>query len=103
MPPRLCGTDARLARFGSLVDFALSSFRGVVLARGPFAPLGHSKQIRHWSLMRMLYWLLRSVQGLQALPGSRSSRFSACRVKPENSLTPRALWQNARSWRPGRN
>jgi hypothetical protein len=22
---------------------------------GPFAPLGHSKQIRHWSLMRMLY------------------------------------------------
>ena len=23
-------------------------------------PLGHSKQIRHWSLMRMLYWPLRS-------------------------------------------
>jgi hypothetical protein len=33
---------------------------------GPFPPLGHSKQIRHWSLMRMLYWPLRSPpQGLQ--------------------------------------
>jgi hypothetical protein len=27
---------------------------------GSFAPLGHSKQIRHWSLMRMLYWPWRS-------------------------------------------
>ena len=37
---------------------------------GPFAPLGHSKQIRHWSLMRMLYWPLRfTAQGLQRVAG----------------------------------
>jgi hypothetical protein len=52
------------------------------------------------SLIRMLYWPLRSPRrGSNALPGraarscrlvaasSRSSRFSACRAKPENSLT----------------
>ena len=62
---------------------------------GPGEPGGHSKQIRHWSLIRMLYWPARSplsassrlppmaASSLKLVAASRrSSRTSACRAKP---------------------
>jgi hypothetical protein len=39
---------------------------------GPGDPAGHSKHIRHWSLIRMLYWPLRSpFSGFKAVAGQR--------------------------------
>jgi hypothetical protein len=65
-------------------------------------PCGPFEAIRHWSLIRMLYWPARwplkassrfppmaqiAARSCKLVASSRSSRVSACRAKPENSLT----------------
>ena len=53
---------------------------------GPGYPRGHSKQILHWSLTRMLYWPFRSpFRVWKRLPGSvfeRRGRLEAIHLQP---------------------
>ena len=38
---------------------------------GPGLPSGHSKQIRHWSLIRMLHWPLPALQSFKPVAGAQ--------------------------------
>ena len=63
--------------------------------------MGHSKQIRHWSLMRMLYWPLRPpLNASKRLPGNRFEALLGDR-KGQYSIRINDQWRICFEWPEG--